>query len=191
MSRVINRRSQPTSPSGIFGKVKQHLVCKTESEVLKKRADSLRDDIMTFLEHNGIADEKGSLLIELPDTLAVAGKEFRSIKRERRVSTSFDEEAAERLLHTKGLLARVQKSSVKITSSMPSGTPFDVDEKGVYSGANMSSLGDKVEDAVVEWSTYLDQNEVYVLNQEGHITNEELDRLFVENITWAYKPLAG
>ena len=189
MSRVINRRGGPTSPAGIFGKVKQQLVLKIESEVLKRRADTLRDDIMKFLEANGTADEKGSLLIELPDTLSVAGKEFRSIKRERRVSSSFDEEAAEQLLHTKGLLARVQKSTVKIISSMPVGTNFDVDDTGVHSGANMSFLGEKVGDAIIEWTTHLDQNEIYVLNQEGLITNEELDQLFVESISWAYKPI--
>ena len=130
MSRVISRRSapaEPTTAAGIFSKVKQHLIFKTESETLKKRAEKVRDEIMIFLEKNGEVDEKGSLSLDLPAHITAGGKEFASIKRQRKVSTSFDEGAAEELLHTKGLLSRVQKSSVTVTSSMPSEgafTPF-------------------------------------------------------------------
>lgn len=34
-----------------------------------------------------------------------------------------------------------------------------------------------------------DQDELYVLNQEGLISDEELDSLFETNVTWAFKPL--
>lgn len=40
-------------------------------------------------------------------------------------------------------------------------------------------------------TTVLDQDELYVLNQEGLITDEELDSLFVENVSFAFKPLQG
>lgn len=39
--------------------------------------------------------------------------------------------------------------------------------------------------AIVQVPT-LDQNELYVLNQEGKITDAELDSLFVETVTWAF-----
>jgi hypothetical protein len=37
----------------------------------------------------------------------------------------------------------------------------------------------------------LDQAELYVLNQEGLITDEELDSFFVETVSFAFKPLQG
>jgi len=190
MSRVISRRgpaAQPTTAAGIFGKVKQHLIFKTESETLKKRAEKMRDEILDFLEKNGEVDEKGSLSLDLPAHILAGGKDYASIKRQRKVSTSFDEGAAETLLHTKGLLARVQKTTVTITSSMPAEADFLCRDDEVIDVADAD--GFLYEDARIEWSTFLDQNEVYVLNQEGLITDEELDLLFVETISWAYMPL--
>lgn len=38
-------------------------------------------------------------------------------------------------------------------------------------------------------TTVLDQEELYVLNQEGLLTDEELDALFTETTTYAFKPI--
>jgi hypothetical protein len=188
--RVVNRRATtPRTPTatGIFGKVRQHLVFKSESEVLKRRYEVLRDDIMKYLDENGEKDEKGHKSLDLPTPISVAGKEFTSIKRERRVSTSFDEAAAEELLNTKkGLLARVQRTTLTITSSMVVNDAFQV----TGDGRVILWRDDLVKDAVLSWSKGIDQNEIYVLNQEGLITDKELDSLFVENESFAYKPLA-
>ncbi len=187
--RVVNRRATtPRAPTatGIFGKVRQHLVFKSESEVLKRRYEVLRDDIMDYLDENGETDEKGHKSLALPTPISVAGKEFTSIKRERRVSTSFDEAAAEDLLNTRGLLARVQRTTLTITSSMVVNDAFQV----TGDGRVILWRDDLVEDAVVTWRTGIDQNEVYVLNQVGLLTDAELDSLFVENESFAYKPLA-
>jgi hypothetical protein len=35
-----------------------------------------------------------------------------------------------------------------------------------------------------------DQDELYLLHQEGLISEEEIDSLFTENESWAFKPLA-
>jgi hypothetical protein len=37
----------------------------------------------------------------------------------------------------------------------------------------------------------LDQDELYVLNQEGILSDEELDSLFVETESFAFKPIRG
>jgi len=167
-------------------------VCKAESEALKKRYEQLRDEIMTYLDKHGEVDEKGHKTIALPTPVLVAGKEFGSVKRERRVSTSFDEEAAEALLSPKGLLSRVQRTIVTINSTMAVESSFSVDGSG-HDVRLFPDVGATraVPEAVVSWVTVLDQNEVYVLNQQGLITDKELDSLFVENETFAYKPLAS
>jgi len=167
-------------------------VCKAESEALKKRYEQLRDEIMTYLDKHGEVDEKGHKTLALPTPVLVAGKEFGSVKRERRVSTSFDEEAAEALLSPKGLLSRVQRTIVTINSTMPIESRFGVGGGGhsvrLFTDDSKSHV---VPEAIVSWVTVLDQNEVYVLNQQGLITDKELDSLFVENETFAYKPLAS
>lgn len=49
-----------------------------------------------------------------------------------------------------------------------------------------------VEDRVVKWQMVMmvDQDEIYVLNQEGIISDEELDSLFDENVVYALRPVA-
>ena len=192
-TRTVTRRTtRPRGAAVIFGKVTQHLVCKAESEALKTRYEKLRDEIMTYLDKNGEVDEKGHKTLTLPTPVLVAGKEFGSVKRERRVSTSFDEEAAEVLLTPKGLLSRVQRTIVTINSTMEIESTFGVAEG--HSVRLFPADGTKsveVPEASVSWVTVLDQNEVYVLNQQGLITDKELDSLFVENETFAYKPLAS
>jgi hypothetical protein len=37
----------------------------------------------------------------------------------------------------------------------------------------------------------LDQDELYLLNQEGVISDDELDGLWVENVSFAFKPIRG
>lgn len=64
---------------------------------------------------------------------------------------------------------------------------------------SVSLLSDKVEtladkkdlrDRLYKMVPVLDQDELYVLNQEGKITDRELDSLFEEKETWAFKVLA-
>jgi hypothetical protein len=123
----------------------------------KKRADDLtkangllKTSMMAAIVKDGEADEKGSLFLDLPTTVTVAGQTFRTLKRERRVSTSFSEDQATKILTKKGLLARC----IKMVPTF-------------------------------------DQDEVYVLNQQGLITDKELDSMLVESESWAFKPLAG
>lgn len=192
-TRTVTRRTtRPRGAAGIVGKITQHLVFKAESEALKTRYEHLRDEIMTYLDKHGEVDEKGHKTLELPQPVLVAGKEFGSVKRERRVSTSFDEEAAEALLTPKGLLSRVQRTIVTINSTMAVESSFrvvDGHNVRLFPGDGEPSV--EVPEASVSWVTVLDQNEVYVLNQQGLITDKELDELFVEHESFAYKPLAS
>jgi hypothetical protein len=39
--------------------------------------------------------------------------------------------------------------------------------------------------------TYLDNDKIYVLNQEGKLTDDEIDAMMDETITWALIPVKG
>lgn len=153
MARVTRhhtkRVERPIKVDSIVAKFRQWATIKHETAALTTRQNHLRDEISAYVDKHGVKDNRGSLFLDLDTPVEVGDQVFRQIKRERRVSTSFDEEAAEALLESKGLLAEAQTTI-----------------------------------------TVLDQDKVYVLNQEGKITDEEIDSLFVQRESWAFKPIA-
>ncbi|MER5754314.1 hypothetical protein [Streptomyces sp. NPDC002088] len=68
-------------------------------------------------------------------------------------------------------------------------TSVGLDEDAVETLANSKGIRDRVFKEVT--TTVLDQDELYVLNQEGVISDEELDALFTENVSYAFKPIRG
>lgn len=68
-------------------------------------------------------------------------------------------------------------------------TSIGLDEDAVDTLVNEKGVRDRVYKEVT--TTVLDQDELYVLNQEGVITDEELDALFTEKVSYAFKPLQG
>jgi hypothetical protein len=68
-------------------------------------------------------------------------------------------------------------------------TSIGLDEDAVDTLVNSKGVRDRVFKEVT--TTVLDQDELYVLNQEGVISDEELDALFTEKISYAFKPLTG
>jgi hypothetical protein len=135
-------------PKTVESQFAEFQTLKTESELIAKRQKTLRDALLAEVQAAGIVDEKGSLYLALKRPIEVAGKVFRTLKSERRVSVRVDETAAEELLAEKGLLERAQKTVVV----------FDPDM-------------------------------LYVLNQEGLLSDDELDELMVSSESWAFKPL--
>lgn len=154
--RTVSRRStrpegRPATTDRVVNDARQYLFLQGEVKSLSSRAGEIKDRLMTAVTAGGEPDEKGSLFLSLPVPIEANGKTYRSLKREKRTSKYLDEERTLELLHTKGLVDRVQKERVE---------------------------------------TYLDQDEIYVLNQEGLLTDEELDSLFETEISWAFKPVA-
>ncbi|MFF1701307.1 hypothetical protein [Streptomyces sp. NPDC058252] len=68
-------------------------------------------------------------------------------------------------------------------------TSISLDEEAVEELVNRKGIRDRVFKEIT--TTVLDQDELYVLNQEGLIDDAELDALFVEKESFAFKPLQG
>jgi hypothetical protein len=66
---------------------------------------------------------------------------------------------------------------------------ISLDEDAVEELVNRKGIRDRVFKEIT--TTVLDQDELYVLNQEGLIDDAELDALFVEKESFAFKPLQG
>lgn len=64
------------------------------------------------MEQHGYRDEKGSYYLDLPVAADYKGRPVSKLKRQRAVSTVFDEEMAEQLLTEKGLLERAHREVI-------------------------------------------------------------------------------
>lgn len=74
---------------------------------MESRRNRLRERLMETVITNGFTDEKGNTFFDLPATIEVAGKKFKGIKREARVTTTVNEERALALAEAKGILNEV------------------------------------------------------------------------------------
>jgi len=138
------------TPTSLVSKAIAYLSLTGEAKAATERATVLKKDMMDSLHTDGEADEKGHRYLYFKDPINVGGKKYAGVKRERRVSTLFDEDTAEQILTQRGLLEQCQR---------------------------------------VVTTTVLDQDEIYVLNQEGKISDAELDSMFSENESFAFKPV--
>lgn len=145
-TRTVRRRS---TGSTIVGKLLQFLVLKDEVTTSTKRIDSLKKELTEHVVEHGEVDEKGHRNFLLAEPVPHGEKTYVGFQQQRRVSQSFDTEAAEGILKDRGLWER---ATVVVRE--------------------------------------IDQNEVYVLNQEGLITDDELDSMFAERETFAFRPIS-
>ena len=146
MSRVIQRRPK----TGVVATFLQFLHLQAEERVLKTRREKLKTELTTVAEEYGEADDKGHLVHSLDSPVEFEGKSYSGFMKQRRVSSSFNEETAEEILR----------------------------KREVYEDALSTQV-------------YLDQDKVYRLQQEGRISEDDLDAMFEENVTWAFVPVKG
>jgi hypothetical protein len=145
-TQTVRRRS---SGNGVVAKFLQYLVLKDEEKTTTGRISSLKKELTMYVVEHGEKDEKGHRNLILPTPVEYGGKVYEGFQQQRRVSQSFDDDTAEKVLKAKGLY-----------------------------------------DKAVVMIPQIDQNAVYVLNQEGLLTDAELDSMFSESETFAFRPLA-
>jgi hypothetical protein len=82
---------------------REHMVLKAEGSRITKRATALKDRLKKWLPEapEGYENEKGSVFVDLEETLEVDGKAYRGMELRKSVSTKFDEEEAARILNLK------------------------------------------------------------------------------------------
>lgn len=110
MSRVIHRRPKV----GTTAKFLQFLTLQAEEKVLKKRREDIKTDLTEYIEEHGETDDKGHLLHSLETPLQFDGKSYSGFMKQRRVSTSFNEEVAEERLRRHGVYDEALSTQVYI-----------------------------------------------------------------------------
>ena len=98
----VKRSPKVTEEDEFYSQVSAYLRMKQVIADLTKEANEIRDGLSRRVEEKGNTDDSGSFWLPLDDEI----EGFTSLKRERRVSRSVDEESAERILREEGLYER-------------------------------------------------------------------------------------
>lgn len=100
MARSVTRRS--VSKAAAY--LNQYLTVSGEISLLNSRKTELRDLIVALIDDEHETDpEKGHLTQALPNPLNVGGKTYVAVQKQRKVTQTFDEDAALELLKSKDL----------------------------------------------------------------------------------------
>ena len=94
---MVRRRAG--SQHSIVDLARQLRMVKDQRSLLNKRYDEVRNRLMDVLDEEGVEDDKGSLVLTLPEEVDGV---LRLVK-QRKVSPSLDEDALEEYLEEKGL----------------------------------------------------------------------------------------
>jgi hypothetical protein len=101
MPNVIERED-PSTPNTFMTKVVSYITLKRRIDDMTKESSEIKSDLSDLVDTEGEPDENGHLWLRLPES--VDG--ITALQRQRRVSQSLDEDAAEKLLKEKGLFDR-------------------------------------------------------------------------------------
>ena len=174
---VVRRKQAPKKKFDPAEVVETFRVWAREKEA-EANAKSVKERIRTdslfpMIEALGSEDDKGSLVLLFDKPVPVTSVNadgvrksvtYVGVKKERRASPKFLEDVATEWLKANRLLNKVQVL-VKTIVKRPG------------------------EEEEVTLSDYLDQDAIYVLNQEGKIDDATLDSFFEDEITWALVPV--
>lgn len=82
--------------------LREYISLKQQKELLEERLKRRRDQLSIIVEQDGETDDKGHLILDLPEPV----EGFRRLVRQRRVKRQLDEYVAERILEDKDLTGR-------------------------------------------------------------------------------------
>ena len=107
MVRVLDEaKPEETWQEQVLTEFRAFALDKKSMDHLKAHQDKIKKNLLAALEEQGEVDDKGHRWITFPD--AVEG--FTGMQRQRRVSQSMDEEAADKLLTERGLRDQCYKT---------------------------------------------------------------------------------
>jgi len=89
----------------LIAQAKEYAYTKKQMEQLEKRQKELREKLFVQIEERGEQDDKGNLILELPDEL----DEFVALTKQRRVTRKIDEDVAFDIIDEKGLREKLVK----------------------------------------------------------------------------------
>lgn len=105
MAKVSKAEPRMTKEDDLATQAREYALAKKQIESLEKRQKELREKLFAHIEENGEQDDKGNLILELPDDI----DDFVAITKQRRVTRKIDEDVAFDIIDQKGLREKLVK----------------------------------------------------------------------------------
>lgn len=159
---TVVRKSRPKASANVsaaVSRIREMLIVKAIKEQHEKREKALKEQIHADLQSLGEEDDQGHAFFDLPEPVEAGGSTYTRIKRQKAVTTSFDEDVAKRIL------------AKKVVEATP--------------GDPKHSLLDECQTTIV----VLDEQKIREAHFEGKITKAEIERMFPKSITYSIRPL--
>ena len=104
MARV-SEQEQRMEQDELIAQAKEYAYGKKQIEIIEKRQKELREQLFVYIEERGETDDKGNIILELPNDL----EDVVAITKQRRVTRKIDEDVAFDIIDEKGLRDKLIK----------------------------------------------------------------------------------
>ena len=140
MARVKSEEPRGPEQDDLVNQTKEYAFIKAQLEYLEKQQKELREKLFEALDGSGEPDDKGNIILELPQE--VDG--YVSVVKQKRVSRKVDELIAEEIITEKGM-----------------------------------------EDTLYKTIRVVDEDALMAALYNDELTEEEIDQMYPQKITWA------
>jgi hypothetical protein len=110
MARVTPTENRNIDETDLLARTKKYAFLKAQLDFLEKEQKVLRAELFESLDSEGVEDDKGNIIIELPEEVDGVS----SIVKQRRVSRKIDEDKAADIIHSKGLQDSLYKTIIVV-----------------------------------------------------------------------------
>jgi hypothetical protein len=106
MARVKQLEQRDPEEAALIARARKYAFLKSQLEFLEKEQKEIRAELFTDIELNGETDDKGNIILELPEEV----EGYKTVMKQRRNSKSFNEAKAEEIIDSKGLQDKLYKT---------------------------------------------------------------------------------
>jgi len=99
MAKKSPEEPRNTDGTDLISRTKKYAFLKSQLDYLEKEQKALREELFEFLDGEGEIDDKGNIMVQLPQEV----EGFNSIIKQRRVTRKVDELKAEEIITSHGL----------------------------------------------------------------------------------------
>lgn len=110
MAKVSPSENRNADETSLVARTKKYAFLKSQLDYLEKEQKALRAEMFEVLDGEGEVDDKGNIIIQLPEE--VDG--YNSIMKQRRVTRKIDETKAADIIYAKGLQDSLYKTIIVV-----------------------------------------------------------------------------
>lgn len=110
MAKVKDAELRNADETNLINRTKKYAFLKAQLDFLEKEQKEIRAQLFEALDAEGVEDDKGNIIIELPEEV----EGYFSVIKQRRVSRKIDEDKAAEIITSKGLEDTLYKTVIMV-----------------------------------------------------------------------------